>query len=156
MLNCKISANSADNLYVKLLNGTLALNRFLCSNRKLRKHFDDHMNCYTSLHEDFIDCEGPDDWYEGTNHTAMCECMHTIMACNYQKTAQLCGLQAGHYLHALSREIFVSSMKDGCDASMNEPNIPESLVASKAERHILVNVGSILFVLVAWMFVDWL
>lgn len=116
------------------MNGTQVVNRYLCLNQHFRESFEKSLHCYRSLHEEIIDCEGPEDWYESQNGSHVCDAMSQILTCNYQKIAQLCGLKAAHFFHLLSREIFFGVLQKSCDLA-GEPNVPAALVASDGCSH---------------------
>jgi len=93
-MNCR--QLDEDNLYMLLYQGIKSLNKFLCLNDKVNKskiHYffiiisvkglaffvlftlevNKHHMCYKELHEEFVDCEGPPDWFEHRNETKICE-----------------------------------------------------------------------------------
>lgn len=69
--NCKPLEN--DNLYMMLLNGLNVANNCFCMNEKFLKIFKKNENCYKELYEEYIDCEGPADWFEVSNSTIVCQ-----------------------------------------------------------------------------------
>ena len=59
--------------------------------------------CYEELYQEYLECEGPDDWFENSNSTTVCIEFEAILNCYYVKTAELCGLKSAHLL----RNIFI-------------------------------------------------
>lgn len=119
-----------NNLYVRLINGTRQFHNLSCTmDSKYRKGLEKYMSCLTQLHEEFLECEGPDDWYEELQE--LCDDYETILNCNYIKVSELCGLEAAHYMHAIAKEVFNVVLPKGvkCEVS-KEPDDPEAFKES--------------------------
>lgn len=121
-----------DTLYLRLLNGTQVLNKFLCNNKKFREQYEVNEECYASLHEYYMNCAGPKDWYENANKTLVCENAREITTCNYERTAKLCGLKAAHHMYVFSLEVYKAVLKlyEICNSkSFMEPIVAEPNIA---------------------------
>lgn len=62
-----------NNLYMLLLHGLTMAHIQYCKNNEFRNAFMENIECYKELHEEYIDCEGPADWFENSNETKLCE-----------------------------------------------------------------------------------
>lgn len=123
--NCVVLSRA--NLYIRLLNGTQIANRMLCTNNSLRDGYKKYEECIQQLHEEYLECEGPEDWFEDLHVDRVCDVYESIINCNYFKTAELCGLEAAHYTHALEREIFKAVTLVDCKLPNKEPQYPEPI-----------------------------
>lgn len=124
-----------NNLYIRLINGTRRFHNLSCTiDSKYHKCLDTHMTCLTQLHEEFLECEGPDDWYEEPR--GICAQYETILNCNYIKVSELCGLEAAHYLHLIAKEVFDTVLPKGikCEASQEPDGVAEALKESLANK----------------------
>lgn len=150
-----------DNIYLRLLNGTQILNKYLCCNTKFRKIINANEKCLIMLHEKYLDCEGPDDWYEVTNETQLCQTLNEILYCNYQKTVETCGSSLAHHLHNFSLKVHKAVLKANCDMSTSiEPIISEPLTHSSAAaaantnnniNFLMILLQNVTLVCVAWI-----
>lgn len=103
-----------------------------------RFHFTElalNYNCIHDLHEEYVDCEGPADWFEKSDQSAICQLVwnfffidhnkvsfriyQDILNCQYVKTAELCGLQAAQTLRCFSKDVLNGSMVTTCKT--NDP-----------------------------------
>ncbi|XP_063702412.1 uncharacterized protein LOC134832350 [Culicoides brevitarsis] len=124
-----------DNLFIRLINGTRKFHNLTCSvDSKYHKCLDKHMTCLEQLHEEFLECEGPDDWYEETR--GICEKYQTILNCNYFKVSELCGLEAAHYIHLITIDVFDSVLPKEvkCNVSREPEGVTEALTDNQSNK----------------------
>lgn len=120
-----------NNLYIRLINGTRQFHNLSCTiDSKYQKGLDKHMTCLTQLHEEFLECEGPDDWYEESR--GICDEYETILSCNYIKVGELCGLEAAHYMHVIGKQVFDTVLPKGvkCEMSQEPSGVMEAFQES--------------------------
>lgn len=118
-MNC-VLMDGSNNLYQMLLNGIKALYSDYCRNEDFYKKFNKHTICYQELNEEFIDCEGPADWFENSNKTNSCSILNEVLECGFIKTAEICGNDAANLFKCLSSYVIQKSMKFNC--SKDFPN----------------------------------
>lgn len=120
-----------NNLYIRLINGTRQFHNLSCTiDSKYHKCLDNHMTCLTQLHEEFLECEGPDDWYEEPR--GICDKYETILNCNYIKVSELCGLEVAHYVHVIAKEVFDTVLPKGIKCEIRQE--PDGVTAAFKEN----------------------
>lgn len=149
MLESCTPLEKANNLYIRLFNGTRSLYNMSCTcDGEFRKKYDEYQICYNQLHEELMECEGPDDWYEDSKQEAVCKNYEIVLTCNYVKISELCGLEAAHLMHLVAKDVFNAVLGENINCHMDvEPiGLAESFtVASK--RLFLYNHYSWFFIL---------
>jgi hypothetical protein len=103
-----------DNLYVKLLQGSKEFCSQILNKAEVKKEYLKHESCFQELAEEFMDCQGPNDWYEATNLTLACRTNKEILDCMMVKTVRMCGPRAAHLLFSLSRKPFEVVLQHDC------------------------------------------
>lgn len=135
-----------ENLYMKLLAGAHVLHEKVCESEdaclrefmvywyKFSKHntivlldVGKSQDCLRLLRSDYMDCEGPADWYEKTNETVVCKCYVDILNCNYVKTGELCGLELAHYMRHLTIDVFRPIIPKKCKTPRCLPKISDPM-----------------------------
>ncbi|KAJ6633822.1 hypothetical protein Bhyg_17895, partial [Pseudolycoriella hygida] len=114
-----------DNLYWMLFQGVETMHSKVCNCTKpgkLLKNLLDNRDCIVELREEYIDCEGPADWFEKENRTNLCEIYHDILNCQFVKTAELCGMDVAYSLRILTKTVFDGSLLVKCNVG-EPPNI---------------------------------
>ncbi|KAG4071637.1 hypothetical protein HA402_011791 [Bradysia odoriphaga] len=142
-----------DNLYWMLFQGVEAMYGKICNSTKPGKSLQNLINnrdCIVELREEYIDCEGPADWFEKENQTTLCEIYHDVLNCQFVKTAELCGMEVAHSLRLLTKAVFDGTLLFKCNVG-DPPNIPcpmpnEEYSASTATRQNTLGLTILVFV----------
>lgn len=78
-----------EHLYVRLAKAIRKFHSFYCGrDERYRKLFSQFQDELLGLHEQFVDCEGPPDWFENSNKTNRCSEAKSVMNC-YEDTLKM-------------------------------------------------------------------
>lgn len=70
------------NLYVRLFKAIKKFHSMYCGREeRYRKLFSQYQDELLSLHEQFVDCDAPPDWFENTNTSSVCKDAESVMKC---------------------------------------------------------------------------
>lgn len=133
--NC-VPMERDNNLYIRLINGTRVFHNLSCSiDAKYWKILDKHMPCLTQLHEEFLECEGPDDWYEELR--TACDNYESILKCNYIKVGELCGVEAANVINSVAKEVFDVILPKNlkCEINIESGLVPEAFKTSHGTKN---------------------
>ncbi|XP_017469755.1 PREDICTED: uncharacterized protein LOC108361615 [Rhagoletis zephyria] len=94
------------NLYMRLYRALEFFDEQICGRAETKsKHLENYRSCISELRDDFIDCEGPADWFEKRSKAYVCRQFTEIINCDYIRTALLCGLKPARMLRSFAAEI---------------------------------------------------
>lgn len=136
-----------ENLYVRLAKAIRKFHSIYCGrDERYRKLFSQYEDELLGLHEQFVDCEGPPDWYENMNKTNRCIEANSIINCFGDTLQMEIGSRPAKAWKCIFRAVVNEAMIQPCNFTYSKKDFPfdagSSSVSSKAIIIVLCIIAS--------------